>query len=743
MTQKQSKVSRRTFLSNAALIGASGTLGAGSLFAAESESGSQSGGAAKYNFYGRKINIWMQLPGFDRDQPDCGASEFLEKVGFIPASINALLFHPDIVHLHRGMASEYELSPDNCSYYASPRNTERERQPWTNYNLRTLARELKKAGSGLYAGIMGVALNNAHHKEWIYDHPELLFEYRHGHNGINVLKRFRDGTWYEDFFVEKLCEMLTDYELDGVQLADAFCPMNGVRYEGDFSTDMLEQFIAHTGVQVPDSIKSTLGTDTSDTKVARGDWIWENHRELWIRFYAWRWERFFQKVCQRVHAIGKKVIILGHYCTDPFETLYCLGMDLKSVVRAGVDYIMPNLLPTSVYMWWGVPEEKIPYYFHRYMSIAPLTAAYVPDGHFLSMLFIHDTSEEADVLHHAPCKFERDLYTMTMYQLLGEKELRPCMEGLMLCQGDGLSKHDWEWMTERFSIATSLQPTRSLGPTILWSDHGHDKMLGAYIKTRRWTVHKFVYEMFKLGVPCGAILRSEQCAGSQLMGPLFVPNIDLCSDEEIRDIATCNNMIVCTAPAEFQPEKYGITPDLVFTDPNSKYPMQVFVKGGRFEPSFLDHLNTLLMQDDASYGVDIDPTGVNEFGYTLVDTLPFAKVSIGFAKVCADILDKLSEDASGIVSNVPMAAFEAGRNRYRLYLYCQHEDQYGHAFVRTVRNIKQVDIITNYPVLPARFMDEASASFIHDYKNETAEKHGFKVNTPPGGMTIVDVTFVE
>jgi hypothetical protein len=170
--------------------------------------------------------------------------------------------------------------------------------------------------------------------------------------------------------------------------------------------------------------------------------------------------------------------------------------------------------------------------------------------------------------------------------------------------------------------------------------------------------------------------------------------------------------------------------------------MQVLVKGSKFEQSFLDHLNVLLMQDDASYGVDIDPNSVHEFGYTLVDTLPFAKVSIGFAKVCADILEKLSEDASGIVCNVPMAAFEIGRDRYRLYLYCKHEDQYGHAFVRTVRNIKQVDIITKYPVLPARFMDEVSTSFHHDYKKEMAEKHGFKVNTPPGGITIVDVTFV-
>ena len=684
--------------------------------------------ASKSKFYGRDIHIWMQLPGFDRDKPDCGASEFLERTGFIPGSINALLFHSDIVHLHRGMTSEYELSPDNCSYYASPRSTERERQPWTNYNLRTLARELKKAGTGLYAGIMGVMLNNAHHKEWIYDHPEIMIESRGGSGGIHPLKRFRDGTWYEDFFVEKLCETLTDYEMDGVQMSDGYCPSGQQYHSCDFSVDMFEQFVAHTEVQVPDFINRTLRGNSSDAKVIRRDWIWRDHREKWLRFYAWRWEQFFQKVCTRVHAIGKKVTVLGMYCTDPFETLYCLGIDLKGIIGAGVDHIMPNLLPSSVYMQ---SMGDWPCRFHRYMSIAPLTAAYVPDGHFLSMLNIHDTTEEWNVLHHAPCRFERDLHTLLMYQLTGEKGLRPCMEGLMLCLGDGLTKHDWEWMTERFSVASSLQPTRAFGATVLWSDHAHDKMLDAYIQTKRWTVHKFVYEMFKHGAPCEAVIRSEHCAGAELAGPLFVPNIDLCSDEEIRDLAASKNTIVCTAPADFKPEQYGISPDHVWTDPHGgRYPMQVYVQGTAFEKPFLDHLNDLLAKDDASDAIDElegDPENYGEpFSYTLVDTLAFARLSKGFAELCAAILKKLSEDASGIFTNVPTAAFETDGGKYRLYLYGKNESQYDRALVRTARKIKQVDIITKYPVLPARMREE---------------NHAFTVNTPPSGVTIVDIAF--
>jgi len=40
--------------------------------------------------------------------------------------------------------------------------------------------------------------------------------------GFNVLKRLADGSYYEDFFVDKLCEVLTDYGFAGLQVADCF-----------------------------------------------------------------------------------------------------------------------------------------------------------------------------------------------------------------------------------------------------------------------------------------------------------------------------------------------------------------------------------------------------------------------------------------------------------------------------------------------------------------------------------------
>jgi hypothetical protein len=86
----------------------------------------------------RSINIWLQMLAFEKNDPDRGVARFLDRTGFIPDSVAALLFHPDFIHLHKGMDEEYELFPDNCSYRAVLRNTERYRQAWTNYELRDL-----------------------------------------------------------------------------------------------------------------------------------------------------------------------------------------------------------------------------------------------------------------------------------------------------------------------------------------------------------------------------------------------------------------------------------------------------------------------------------------------------------------------------------------------------------------------------------------------------------------------------
>jgi len=209
-----------------------------------------------------EIFVWMPLIGFDRDQPDKGVSKLIERMGFLPHGISVFMFHPDIVHLHDGLAEEKIFPPDNCSYYGSIQNEERHRQAWTNYDLKNLTDELNAAKVEPFLGIMGVDLHNVFRKEWLSNHPELKFHSRTHKWSLNVLKRFANGEYYEDFFADKICKVLTDYGFSGLHVTDNFCPSTGTLFCGDFSTDMLQQFAEHSGTVFPRKVTKGLLDDS-------------------------------------------------------------------------------------------------------------------------------------------------------------------------------------------------------------------------------------------------------------------------------------------------------------------------------------------------------------------------------------------------------------------------------------------------------------------------------------------------
>ena len=670
-----------------------------------------------------KVFIWMQLLGFDRNDPDRGAERFLNQTGFVPDGACALLFHPDFVHQHRGMDEEYELSPDNCSYFGIPKNKERERQPWTNYNLRELAHNLKAKGTGLYAGIMGCATNNAFHQEWYNDHREILG----GWGGHCLLKRFKDGTWYEDFFIDKLCETLKDYGFRGVHLADNLCP-NGNIYYGYYCTDMVTQFIDHTGFKFPDGIVN------AETDEVRQKWIWKNIRAEWIEFMCWRWEQFFIKCCARVHEIGCEVMTLGMYCTDPFETKYCLGTDLARIMKAGVDYLTANILPTSCYM--AIPGTD--YYFHRYMAIAPTTAAHIKDGHLVSMVGLQDATEEWDVMKHMPCLHERDLYTMMTYQVADGNGTKRALEGYFLCLGDGIPRADWDVEREKIEIALSADVESVLSPCMLWSEFAYEKMLREYITTRRWTPFKLFYEMSKAGVLCGGCVTSD--ALESYRGTLLIPDFDMLSEEEKLLAAKYKNgAVVCTVPAGFDLTPYNIQPAIQITDRFSKHPLSAFMFGADINQETINKIEALLSIDDGKPNMECEPADAPEFTMTLFDTLPFVKVTAGFRDAVALLL-KESQDGM-IACDKPYLAYRLRNGAWRFYIYNDIDTKYSHAFVEIDREVSDVRIVSSFPVLPVRYVDKKGGQLIHFYNKEAVYKQSFEVKLQPGGVTILDVFF--
>ena len=683
------------------------------------------------NYYEKaEIFAWMPMIGFDRNHENKGVGNFLSRTQFTPDGTSVFLFHPDIVHHHQGLTTEVQLHPDNCSYYASPYNEERRRQPWTNWDLKKLVDNLNAQGIEPYIGIMGITLDDKFHREWASDHPEIMSYSNYAKYSVNVLKRFKDGTYYEDFFADKICQVVKDYGFKGLHVADAFCPGGFTRYEADFSADLLEQFSWHSGIQIPSELFE-LDDEAFETITVRRDWVWNNFRGEWLTFYAWRWTQFWKKICDRLHAIGVKVFVLGMYCTDPFETLYCNGIDLRALVKeAGVDYLMPNMAAN------GLSITGRPWKYYMQANMMPLTDAFVEGGRKLNMLGVKDATEEWDMLHHEPVLLERDITFLPSFTRQTPNGRKRCIDGFNICLSDGIYKDEWTWLRERFDTSLGELPVKSLAPTYVWSDTAHYALLPEYIQTRRWSMHKFMYELSNIGAVSNAIVRTEHITDES--GDLVVFNFDLLSEEEKKQLAAYRGgAVICTASAEkdFKPENYGITPDIYFEDKHTVYKNCAFAYN--LDIADKDAILDLLNEDDGSPILE-DPFGAKDSASTLNEPMPYQKVSIGFRKAVAKLMkENYKQFFSSDYTVVPSLMADGA---LRLMVINDNRISYANAAI-TINNhdIKEVKNVTRFPLLPVKYSDTGKFGFYSDDKPNGC--HTFRVRVPQGGISIVDVYF--
>ncbi len=681
---------------------------------------------AKY-FDNAEIFAWMPLLGFDKDKSDKGVGQLLERMNFTPHAVSVFLCHPDIVHHHDGVDKVRQLPPDNCSYHANPYNEERRRQDWTNKDLKALVDNLTAKGIESYLGIMGIDFFNAHHEEWLYDHIELKSHLRNIKWSLNVLKRFKDGTYYEDFFAEKLCQTLSDYGFDGVHVTDNFCPSGGGWRE--YSCDMVGQFYDYVGREMPEELKN-LTEETEEHIGLRGDYIEKNIKQEWIEFFAWRWEKFWKKICDRLHAIGKKAFVLGQYCTDPFATLYTRGVDLRRIVNAGVDYLMTNAYANASTM----RHAGRPWSYYEHTTVCALTDAFTDKGKKLQMLGVKDASEEWDVLHHAPTLLERDISYMSSYHRQKENGYKHTLDGFIVCLSDGIYEDEWKWLRERFEVGFKDSPEKYISPSLVWSDAAHYAILPEYIKKRRYTAHKWMNSLDWAGANIGAVVRSEDI--NENSGDLFVPNFDLLSEEEQSRLASYKGgSVIATASAmgDFKPENVGITPDIYFEDHDTPFVNMAFAYNIDIEDK--EAILNMAGEDDDTPVLE-DPQNANDNINTVSTQIPYQKVSIGFRKALAKLMkintEKIFEASHGVIT------MKMKDGALRIYVMNDDRLRYAPATI-TVKSgdIEKVDVVSKFPLLPVKFSDEKVFGFqAQDYPGD---QHTFRVLVPQGGVSIVDL----
>lgn len=672
------------------------------------------------------VNIWLQLLGFERNDPDKGVSRFLDSTGFIPDSVCGLLFNADFVHLNRRMDEEYELFPDNCSYRGVIKNRERERQPWTNYDLKELVKSLKQKGIDFYAGIMGCYIGNRFHYEWLSDHPEMQSFRIEGDGELCCLKHLKDGRLYEDFFAERLVETLCDYDMAGVHLSDAFCPIN-VLYSGDWSTDMIMQFLEHSNIKLPVQVVSTIGDDSVSARRVRHEYIWGNLRKEWIQFYEWRWQCFFKKVCDAVHSVGKKVWVLGMYCTDPFETRYIYGFDCKKVMDAGVDCITANILPTSV----TLEKPELPYYFHRMHTILPLLKAHVGERKILSMIGVQDASEEWSVLEHFPVMLERDIVTSGSYVSGSSKGFSPASDGLFFCLGDGISADGWSFLKKCTDCGFDNKNEVPMSPMMLWSEHQHDAILTEYIKNRRASAHKQCFEVEKAGALLGGTVVSDGLSGFE--GALFVPNYDLLSKKEQKMLNEAKFMWLGTATCEAEMPS-GVT--YTFDDVSGDSEMRAFVCNFQLSQELEHETEKLISENDETASRRNEP---ERKIYPLYEELPFAKISHGFIKAIAIVLNEMCSVLTSVGCNLPSRVTKTDDGHLKLVIYNPFDNGYVTAVVTSKLDMESVKVLSSFPLLPPRFLSDGEQGMYYDFSKKHSTKKRFTVKLAPSGVTVVDI----
>jgi hypothetical protein len=418
------------------------------------------------------------------------------------------------------------------------------------------------------------------------------------------------------------------------------------------------------------------------------------------------------------------------YCTDPFETLYCIGIDLKSIVDAGVDTVTANILPTSVFFM----SKDREYFFNKYMAIAPTTAAHLPRGKLISMVGVQDPTEEWSMIHHQPTQHERDLYTMMSYFSADGEGIRRSLDGYMLCLGDGLSRSDWQFLRERMCGATDARILGGYGAAMLWSESANEAMLREFIKTRRWTPHKFFYTLANLGEHLSGTVTPE--ALSYYKGAVFVPNIDMLPEDELKAVREYRGgAVIYTSSSDYSPTEKGIEPTVEFEDSTERFRLKAGAFGCEASEELRSRIEKLLCEEDSTPELSGDLLDVKEPESTLNETLVFNKVSIGFAKALAAAVKELKGSVFDI--NVPsiVTRVEGG---YRLYLFNEPYFSYERAFVRCREPVIGTRTVSKFPILPPRFVKNATGALQHAYVDNRISSD-FEIKMQPGGVTVIEV----
>ena len=636
--------------------------------------------------------IWTELIGFDSDRPDLGVSEYLDGTGFVPDAICLMMTSPDFALSHEATDDEVELPPDFCSRDGHELNPQRGRQVWTNTQLRGLIAGLQSRGVAVYVSMFTRFYGNQFHHEWVSDHKEVCQVFRDvgWSSSINCLSRLADGSYFEDIWVSKLVEVMEWYGFDGWHGADGWGPLSGPIYRVSLSDDMVAQFAEGCDLELPAVVTESC-EDSPEKLEARAAWLWRHARHEWIEFYAERWAGFWRKAVTALHAAGKKAVINSSWGRAPFESYYRYGIDYRRIADTGVDGMIVETVAAGLCREPCV-EETVDRLHDDFLSMLMLIKAAVPDTKLIFLHNVHDVVEQWDAIHHNPTVLEKDIYSLNnVYLTRADGSLTPCATGLLACLGDGVTPEEWRWLGERWALALSDTPRRTLGATLVWSDAAFDRQRDDFTAHRTWFTHRLLFHLMSEGAPVHAAARIEDL--DAVTGPILVLNPHLLPEAELEAVLGYE----AGAAILIGPEAEG-------------RPLACRMHGAP-APG---------LADEECEALPEDVMGIEEpYGYW--DHMTFAPVSEGFLKAAAETVRRVAGEVLVDDEAVSVMATETVEGAVRVALK-NGRLFYARPVVDLGRPLESVRVVSPFP------------SMLVEPDGST-----FTVRVPPEGVTVVEV----
>lgn len=434
----------------------------------------------------------VDLRCFDNTQPDLGVKAFLNKLGFIPSRIFNHETYMDQIHTHNGIIDDTPLEPQWISQRAIDSS-----QQWTRRQFKQLIGELHKWGILFYQGCEAAWSVWPEYGEksrctFLYDNlPEIFIVNRDGHTtaeggmgGINPLRRFKDGTLYEDMLIRDVCRFLIDYDCDGFFAADGFAGLVIPLENGCYSDDMIAQFHEYTGIVVP----------AGDTP-ARADYIWSNLRGEWAEFYANRWAAFHKKLSSAIEGIGKKLTTFTPFQMGPADSLYMFGYDYRKSCEAGIHSVALEIMEEVTSRRFQIAQGW------ESVGIANATTALAAAGatEILWTMATCNCPEHWNTLRDQPVILEREALALpTLRTVMPDGRRERTLQGFLTIFGTDLFASEWRWLTRRTDEGWNYSVQQQHGLTIIWSQSA---LYYHMYHKRMWPISSAVCMLRYAGIP--------------------------------------------------------------------------------------------------------------------------------------------------------------------------------------------------------------------------------------------------